>query len=85
MSKCSSWREIGVGIQHIRLSVFIHLPRIRNWAWFVQTEENRDWVLATSNYGVDFISAVRKSNVYAVQFHPEKSGGKTSSSLFIPP
>ena len=32
-------------------------------------------MLATSKYGGDFISAVRKGNIYAVQFHPEKSGG----------
>lgn len=56
-----------------------------NWVWLVQTEENKDWVLATSNYGIDFISAIRKSNVYAVQFHPEKSGGKTSSPLVFKP
>jgi len=29
--------------------------------------------LATSYYGVPFISAVRKGNVYGTQFHPEKS------------
>lgn len=30
-------------------------------------------VLATTNYGIDFASAVRHKNVYGVQFHPEKS------------
>eukprot|EP00850_Spirogloea_muscicola_P014652 SM000106S14000 [mRNA] locus=s106:420221:424884:- [translate_table: standard] len=39
-----------------------------------QTEDNKDWVSATSNYGGDFISAVKKGNVEAVQWHPEKSG-----------
>jgi glutamine amidotransferase len=29
--------------------------------------------LAVTNYGVDFISAVKKENIYGVQFHPEKS------------
>lgn len=55
----------GVNGRHV---YFVHSYRA------TPTEENKDWVLATSNYGVDFISAVRKSNVYAVQFHPEKSG-----------
>lgn len=37
-------------------------------------EANRDWVLATSDYGERFVSGVEKGNVAAVQFHPEKSG-----------
>ncbi|KAI5073272.1 hypothetical protein GOP47_0011285 [Adiantum capillus-veneris] len=35
---------------------------------------NKDWLLATCNYGEDFVAAVKKGNVHAVQFHPEKSG-----------
>jgi len=37
-------------------------------------EANGDWMLATTDYGTRFISAVQKGNVAAVQFHPEKSG-----------
>ena len=33
-----------------------------------------DWLLATTNYGTDFVSAVERGNVSACQFHPEKSG-----------
>jgi len=33
-----------------------------------------DVVAATSDYGVEFCCAVRRDNVHAVQFHPEKSG-----------
>ena len=40
----------------------------------VPDERDRDWVLATTNYGGEFVSAVQKGNVAAVQFHPEKSG-----------
>jgi glutamine amidotransferase len=32
-----------------------------------------DNVLATSEYGIAFGSAVRSANIYGVQFHPEKS------------
>jgi len=35
--------------------------------------ENPDNVLATSYYGQEFTCAVRKGNIYGVQFHPEKS------------
>lgn len=31
---------------------------------------------ACSNYGLDFTCAVEKGNIFAVQFHPEKSGRK---------
>ena len=40
----------------------------------VLDKSNRDWVLATTDYGGEFISAIQKGNVVAVQFHPEKSG-----------
>ncbi len=36
--------------------------------------DNENDVLALTEYGYKFSSAVKKDNVYAVQFHPEKSG-----------
>lgn len=41
-------------------------------SYFVQTN-SEDSVLATSNYGIKFTSAVQLRNVYGTQFHPEKS------------
>ena len=38
------------------------------------SEQNADWVLATSSYGGEFVGVVNKGDVYATQFHPEKSG-----------
>ncbi|MFX0079375.1 MAG: imidazole glycerol phosphate synthase subunit HisH [Candidatus Hermodarchaeota archaeon] len=35
--------------------------------------KSADTVLATTNYGFDFASAVVHDNIYGVQFHPEKS------------
>eukprot|EP00055_Hartaetosiga_balthica_P017241 m.114285 g.114285 ORF g.114285 m.114285 type:complete len:541 (+) comp9278_c0_seq1:112-1734(+) len=39
-----------------------------------QQDYGSDWVLSTTNYGIEFVSAVCKENVFATQFHPEKSG-----------
>lgn len=33
----------------------------------------QDIVLATTDYGFEFVSAIGRANVFAVQFHPEKS------------
>jgi glutamine amidotransferase len=35
---------------------------------------DEDDVLATANYGEEFVCAAERGNVYGVQFHPEKSG-----------
>lgn len=37
-------------------------------------ETASEWLLATSDYGGEFVAAVEKGNVTAFQFHPEKSG-----------
>jgi len=34
---------------------------------------NDNNILTTTNYGVEFTSAVNENNIYGVQFHPEKS------------
>jgi glutamine amidotransferase len=41
-------------------------------SYFMKTDREQN-VLATSNYGVTFTSAVQAGNVYGAQFHPEKS------------
>jgi glutamine amidotransferase len=47
------------------------------WMYFVHsyapaTTEN---VVATCDYGGDIVAAVQRDNLWATQFHPEKSGG----------
>lgn len=42
---------------------------------FYLAAEERDLVAATVEYGVRFDAAIGKGNVFATQFHPEKSGG----------
>ena len=38
------------------------------------SEANSDWILATSDYGTEFVASINKGQVSATQFHPEKSG-----------
>lgn len=44
-------------------------------SYYVETTE-RDIVWSETEYGIRFVSAVRKGNVFAAQFHPEKSQAK---------
>lgn len=41
-------------------------------SYYVQANSPED-VLFSTNYGVEFVSAFQKNNLYGVQFHPEKS------------
>ncbi len=52
--------------------------KINQYVYFVHSyyaaPKDAAIIAATTNYGNDFTSAVCKDNVYATQFHPEKSG-----------
>jgi len=47
------------------------------WVYYVNSfypATKGKWVVATSDYGVEFPALVSEKNVYGTQFHPEKSG-----------
>lgn len=44
-------------------------------SYYVETPE-RDIIWSTSEYGISFVSGIRRGNIFAVQFHPEKSQEK---------
>jgi len=48
------------------------------WFYFVHSyyvdPEKNGLSIVTSNYGIEFTAAVEKENIFACQFHPEKSG-----------
>ncbi|XP_010536671.1 PREDICTED: imidazole glycerol phosphate synthase hisHF, chloroplastic [Tarenaya hassleriana] len=54
-----------VGNRHV---YFVHSYRA------IPSNDNKEWISSTCNYGETFISSIRRGNVHAVQFHPEKSG-----------
>lgn len=54
-----------VGNHHV---YFVHSYRA------MPSDDNKDWVSSTCDYGDKFIASIRRGNVHAVQFHPEKSG-----------
>jgi len=57
--------------------LFDGLPQ-KPYVYFVHSyyldTDDEDIVIAKTNYGINFSVAVQKQNVFATQFHPEKSG-----------
>jgi len=48
-----------------------------SWVYYVNSyypATKGNWVVATTEYGVEFPALVSQKNVYGTQFHPEKSG-----------
>ncbi len=41
-------------------------------SYYIKANNPED-IMLTTNYGEDFVSALNHENIYALQFHPEKS------------
>ena len=78
--------DIGLKIPHIgwnsleikqKDTLFKDIPE-NSYVYFVHSyylhAEDENEIATVTNYGIDFHSAVGKGNVFATQFHPEKSG-----------
>ncbi len=67
------WNELNIKING---PLFRDIPD-KSYFYFVHSfsvaPDDESIIAATTDYGVSFTSAVCKDNVYAVQFHPEKS------------
>lgn len=68
------WNSI---ITDTQCPLFKNLPK-KPYVYFVHsyylTAEKKEDVIATTGYGIEFDVAVGSGNIYATQFHPEKSG-----------
>jgi len=57
----------------------------KSWAYFLHSyypePKDKKIVVATTNYGKDFTSAISYRNIFGTQFHPEKSGDIGSKIL----
>ena len=75
--------DMGLKIPHIgwnsleikqKDTLFKGIPE-NAYVYFVHLHaEDENEIATVTNYGIDFHSAVGKNNVFATQFHPEKSG-----------
>ncbi len=49
----------------------------KSYAYFIHSyyvvPEHKKVIASTTNYGVEFCSSIQKDNIFATQFHPEKS------------
>ena len=55
----------GNGIKENSRFYFVH-------SYYVDPED-KSLVTGTTEYGIEFVSVIARDNVFAVQFHPEKS------------
>jgi len=58
--------EILNGVEDEAFMYFVHS--------YIAKPEEPEIVLSTTDYGIVFPSIIAKNNIYATQFHPEKSG-----------
>lgn len=60
-----------------KIAVLKNIPQ-KSWFYFVHSyyvePDDKDLNIVRSDYGVEFTAAVAKDNIFACQFHPEKSG-----------
>ncbi len=57
---------LGAGLPDSSMAYFLH-------SYYCALDSDTD-IAATTEYGVPFCSALHRGNVWATQFHPEKSG-----------
>lgn len=71
------WNSIKSQGHQVTRSQVLEGVKDGSYVYFVHSyyvkPKDKDVVLTTTNYGIDFTSGVKADNVYGLQFHPEKS------------
>ena len=69
------WNEVKSRVRK-NTSLLKGVP-IGSYMYFVHSyyvkPKDKNVALTTTDYGIDFVSGIAKDNIYALQFHPEKS------------
>jgi len=70
------WNNIEIRGQMPENRILDKIPN-NSYMYFVHSyyvkPEDKGVVLTTTDYGIKFVSAVARNNIYGLQFHPEKS------------
>ncbi len=70
------WNQIKVKSQKSKIKILEGIPD-GSYFYFVHSyyvePEDKSIIVATTDYGTEFVSLIHKANIYATQFHPEKS------------
>lgn len=77
------WNQIKLKRQDVKVKTNEHgiLKKIPDNSFFYfchsyyADPQDKDVIAAVTDYGLEFASAIRKDNIFACQFHPEKSQG----------
>lgn len=67
------WNNVGQSVSHPLWNKVADNARFYFVHSYYVAPENNAWISATSGYLNEFTSAIAKDNVFATQFHPEKS------------
>lgn len=71
------WNQIKYKMQNAKCKIFDGIFD-GSYFYFVHSyyvvPYSKDVIAATTEYGMEFVSAIAKDNIFALQFHPEKSG-----------
>ena len=71
------WNQVKFKTKNSKLKIFNGIPD-NSYFYFVHSyyaePEDENIIIAKTEYGYKFTSAINKNNIWGVQFHPEKSG-----------
>ena len=67
------WADVKVKKENTLLSDKLEVPRFYHVHRYHVVCDNESDILAESVYGINFVNAISKDNIFGVQFHPEKS------------